>query len=52
VGLYLIARRTTAGGNWLLAMTIGLAVLDFTVLVAKCMPPLPTIPMATTRGKR
>ena len=32
---------------WLLAMAIGLAVLDFTVLVAKCMPPLPTIPVAT-----
>jgi hypothetical protein len=29
---------------WLLAIAIGLAVLDFTVLVAKCMPPLPTPP--------
>jgi hypothetical protein len=32
---------------WLIAMAIGLAVLDFTVLVAKCMPPLPTILVAT-----
>jgi hypothetical protein len=32
---------------WLFAIAIGLAVLDFTVLVAKCMPPLPTAPIAT-----
>jgi hypothetical protein len=32
---------------WLFAIAIGLAVLDFTVLVAKCMPPLPTVPIAT-----
>ena len=31
---------------WLLAIAIGLAVLDFTVLVAKCMPLLPTPPAA------
>ena len=31
---------------WLLAIAIGLAVLDFTVLVAKCMPPLPATPTA------
>jgi len=41
---------------WLFAIAIGLAVLDFTVLVAKCMPPpLPTVPIATrltARGKR
>jgi hypothetical protein len=38
---------TGALNAWLLAMAIGLAVLDFTVLVAKCMPPLPTILVAT-----
>ena len=33
---------------WLFAIAIRLAVLDFTVLVAKCMPPpLPTVPIAT-----
>jgi len=40
---------------WLFAIAIGLAVLDFTVLVAKCMPPLPRcrlLPVLTARGKR
>src|SRR6516164_261618 len=40
---------------WLFAIAIGLAVLDFTVLVAKCVPPLPRcrlLPVLTARGKR
>jgi hypothetical protein len=32
---------------WLLAVAIGLGMLDLTVLVAKCMPPLPQTPVAT-----
>jgi hypothetical protein len=32
---------------WLLAIAIGLGMLDLTVLVAKCMPPLPRLPAAT-----
>ena len=45
---HLIRLEQVAGelNAWLLAMAIGLAVLDFTVLVAKCMPPLPTAPTA------
>ena len=31
---------------WLLAIAIGLGMLDMTVLVAKCMPPLPRTPAA------
>jgi hypothetical protein len=31
---------------WLLAIAIGLAMLDLTVLVAKCMPSLPGRPAA------
>lgn len=33
---------------WLLAIAIGLAMLDLTVLVAKCMPALPATPAATS----
>jgi hypothetical protein len=32
---------------WLLAVAIGLGMLDMTVLVAKCLPPLPQTPIAT-----
>ena len=31
---------------WLLAIAIGLGMLDLTVLVAKCMPALPRTPAA------
>lgn len=31
---------------WLLAIAIGLGMLDLTVLVAKCMPVLPELPAA------
>jgi hypothetical protein len=31
---------------WLLAFAIGLGMLDLTVLVAKCLPPLPQMPVA------
>ena len=31
---------------WLLAIAIGLGMLDMTVLVAKCLPPLPRPPAA------
>jgi hypothetical protein len=31
---------------WLLAIAIGLGMLDLTVLVAKCMPVLPELPVA------
>jgi hypothetical protein len=31
---------------WLLAVAIGLGMLDLTVLVAKCLPPLPQTPLA------
>jgi len=33
---------------WLLAIAIGLGMLDLTVLIAKCMPPLPRTPVATS----
>ncbi len=33
---------------WLLAIAIGLGMLDLTVLVAKCMPPLPRTPAVTS----
>jgi hypothetical protein len=41
---HLVRLERVAGelNAWLLAIAIGLAILDFTVLVAKCMPPLPT----------
>lgn len=31
---------------WLLALAIGLGMLDLTVLVAKCLPALPQTPVA------
>ena len=31
---------------WLLAIAIGLGMLDLTVLIAKCLPPLPRPPAA------
>ena len=31
---------------WLLAIAIGLGMLDMTVLIAKCLPPLPRPPAA------
>ncbi|MBV8938017.1 MAG: hypothetical protein JO095_19740 [Alphaproteobacteria bacterium] len=33
---------------WLLAIAIGLGMLDLTVLIAKCMPPLPRPPVTTS----
>jgi hypothetical protein len=33
---------------WLLAIAIGLGMLDLTVLVAKCLPPLPRPSVATS----
>ena len=40
-----IAREMNA---WLLAIAIGLGMLDLTVLVAKCMPALPDTPAASS----
>ena len=37
---------------WLLAIAIGLGMLDLTVLVAKCLPPLPQTPVADASGGR
>lgn len=34
---------------WLLAIAIGLGMLDLTVLVAKCIPALPQPPAATSK---
>jgi hypothetical protein len=34
--------------GWLLAIAIGLGMLDLTILVAKCMPPLPRTPGVTS----
>ena len=33
---------------WLLAIAIGLGMLDMTVLVAKCLPVLPPLPVASS----
>jgi hypothetical protein len=33
---------------WLLAIAIGLGMLDMTVLIAKCLPPLPRTPIAVS----
>ena len=33
---------------WLLAIAIGLGMLDMTVLIAKCLPPLPRPPAAVS----
>ena len=35
---------------WLLAIAIGLGMLDMTVLIAKCLPPLPRPPAAVSAG--
>ena len=42
-----IDRIASEMNAWLLAVAIGLAMLDLTVLVAKALPPLPQTPMAT-----
>jgi hypothetical protein len=34
--------------GWLLAIAIGLGMLDLTVLIAKSLPPLPRTPTATS----
>jgi hypothetical protein len=39
-------RIAQAMNAWLLAIAIGLGMLDLTVLVAKCMPVLPELPVA------
>jgi hypothetical protein len=39
-------RIAHAMNAWLLAVAIGLGMLDLTVLVAKCMPVLPDLPTA------
>jgi hypothetical protein len=39
-------RIAHAMNAWLLAIAIGLGMLDLTVLVAKCMPVLPDLPIA------
>jgi hypothetical protein len=33
---------------WLLAIAIGLGMLDMTILIAKCLPPLPRTPVAVS----
>ena len=33
---------------WLLAIAIGLGMLDMTVLIAKCLPPLPRPPASVS----
>ena len=35
---------------WLLAIAIGLGMLDLTVLIAKCLPPLPRPAVTTSAG--
>ena len=35
---------------WLLAIAIGLGMLDLTVLIAKCLPPLPRTPATSAEG--
>ncbi len=37
---------------WLLAVAIGLGMLDLTVLVAKCLPALPPTPVAAAARRR
>lgn len=41
-----IDRIASEMNAWLLALAIGLAMLDLTVLVAKALPPLPQTPIA------
>ena len=36
---------------WLLVIAIGLGMLDLVVLVAKCMPPMPTPPAASSAAQ-
>ena len=47
---HLIRLNRIAGelNAWLLAIAIGLGMLDLTVLIAKCLPPLPRAPVATS----
>src|ERR1700756_556636 len=47
---YLLRLDRIAGelNAWLLAIAIGLGMLDLTVLVAKCMPALPPTPAAAS----
>ena len=40
-------RIASAMNGWLLAIAIGLGMLDLTVLVAKCLPMLPPMPAAS-----
>jgi hypothetical protein len=40
-------RIASAMNGWLLAIAIGLGMLDLTVLVAKCLPVLPPTPAAS-----
>jgi hypothetical protein len=40
-------RIASAMNGWLLAIAIGLGMLDLTVLVAKCLPVLPSTPAAS-----
>jgi hypothetical protein len=42
-----IDRIASEMNAWLLAVAIGLGMLDLTVLVAKCLPALPETPVAT-----
>jgi hypothetical protein len=46
---YLVRLDRIAGelNAWLLAIALGLGMLDLTVLVAKCIPALPQTPPAT-----
>lgn len=43
-------RIAQAMNAWLLAIAIGLGMLDLTVLVAKSLPVLPELPAAGTAG--
>jgi hypothetical protein len=47
---YLVRLDRIAGelNAWLLAIAIGLGMLDLTVLIAKCIPPLPQTPVAVS----
>jgi hypothetical protein len=47
---YLVRLDRIAGelNAWLLAIAIGLAMLDLTVLIAKCIPALPQTPAVTS----
>lgn len=45
-----IDRIASEMNAWLLAVAIGLAMLDLTVLVAKALPPLPQTPMVAAEA--